>query len=53
MTVNHDGTKLDVIAEVLVSHGISIWYGIPEAILERLESSGYKVKKKKNKFGSV
>lgn len=53
MTVNHDGTKLDIIAEVLVSYGITVWQGIPEAVLERLESGGYKVKKKKNKLGRI
>jgi spore coat polysaccharide biosynthesis protein SpsF (cytidylyltransferase family) len=53
MTVNHDGTKLDIIAEVLVSYGITVWQGIPEAVLERLESGGYKVKKKKNRLGRI
>lgn len=50
-TVDHDGTKLDIIAEVLVSFGITVWQGIPEAVVERLESSGYKIKKKKSKLG--
>lgn len=50
-TLNHDGTKLDIIAEVLVSYGITVWQGIPESVIERLESCGYKVKKKKNKLG--
>lgn len=53
MTVDHDGTKLDIIAEVLVSYGITVWQGIPEAVVERLESSGYKVKKKKKKLGRI
>jgi ribosome-interacting GTPase 1 len=46
-TVDHDGSKLDIIAEVLVSYGITVWQSIPEAVIERLESGGYKVKKKK------
>lgn len=50
-TLNHDGTRLDIIAEVLVSYGITVWQSIPEAIVERLEYGGYKVKKKKNKLG--
>lgn len=54
MIINHDGTPPDLIAEALVSYGVSIWQGIPEAILERLESSGYVIKKKRTeKFGTV
>ncbi len=51
-TVDHDGSKLDIIAEVLVSYGITVWQSIPEAVIERLESGGYKIKKKK-KLGRV
>jgi len=51
-TINHDGSKLDIIAEVLVSYGITVWQGILEAVIERLESGGYKVKKKK-KLGRI
>ncbi len=51
-TVDHDGSKLDIIAEVLVSYGITVWQSIPEAVIERLESVGYKIKKKK-KLGRV
>lgn len=39
--------KREVIARVLVAHGVTIWSGLPEAILEGLREHGYRVKKRK------
>lgn len=44
----HDlsGKRL-VIARVLASHGVTVWSGLPDAILEGLSDAGYRVKKRK------
>ena len=39
--------KRRVIARVLASHGVTIWSGLPDAILEGLTDAGYRVKKRK------
>ena len=48
MTQLHDNPKIDIIAHALIHKGISIWQGIPEHIIQELDSNGYKIKKKKN-----
>ena len=40
--------KLDIIAHVLTRNGITVWYGIPEQIVDELKANGYKVKKRKH-----
>lgn len=39
--------KRRVIARVLASHGVTVWSGLPDAILEELSDAGYRVKKRK------
>ena len=34
-----------IIAKSLVHHGVNIWLGIPEHIIEELERAGYKISK--------
>ncbi len=40
--------KKQVIAKVLIAHGIPIWYGIPDHIVDALNEEGYVIRKKKN-----
>lgn len=40
--------KKQIIAKVLIAHGIPIWYGIPEHIVDALHEEGYVIRKKKN-----
>lgn len=42
----HVKNKLDIIAHVLTRNGITVWYGIPEQIVDELKVNGYKVKKR-------
>ena len=44
----HSKPKLDVIAHTLTRSGITIWHGIPEQIVKDLNTTGYKIKKRKN-----
>jgi hypothetical protein len=39
--------KKQVIAKVLIAHGIPIWYGIPDHIVDALREEGYVIRKKK------
>ena len=41
--------KRRAIARALYSHGITVWQGLPDAILEELRAAGYKVKRVKAK----
>ena len=43
----HVKNKLDIIAHVLTRNGITVWYGIPEQIVNELKNNGYKIKKRK------
>jgi hypothetical protein len=42
----HVKDKLDIIAHVLTRNGITVWYGIPEQIVDELKINGYKIKKR-------
>lgn len=44
----HVKNKLDIIAHVLTRNGITVWYGIPEQIVDELKINGYKIKKRKH-----
>jgi len=48
----HIKNKLDIIAHVLTRNGITVWYGIPEQIVDELKINGYKIKKRK-KFNKI
>jgi hypothetical protein len=41
--------KRRAIARALYSHGVVIWEGLPDAIIDELKSAGYKVKRVKTK----
>lgn len=44
----HVKNKLDIIAHVLTRNGITVWYSIPEQIVDELKANGYKIKKRKH-----
>lgn len=41
--------KKRAIARALYSHGVTVWEGLPEAVLAELKTAGYKVKRVKAK----
>lgn len=41
--------KKQAIARALYSHGVTVWEGLPEAIIAELKSAGYRVKRVKAK----
>lgn len=47
--IEHNGKKLDVIAEALAHSGIVIWQGIPERIVKELKEHGYEIRRTKTR----
>ena len=41
--------KKQAIARALFSHGVTVWEGLPEAIIAELKSAGFRVKRVKAK----
>lgn len=41
--------KKRAIARALYSHGVTVWEGLPEAIIAELKSAGFRVKRVKAK----